>query len=138
MGLVFVLHMDRTRYLVLDVASIAPLVHLDSEDILTVYVHKRSDVELRGIPRSLRVPHLLSVHPNMERRIHTLESQSELITFESFGDSERTKIAPRLVVIIGNTRWIYREGVDDIGVSASSVNDPHLMYIGNTYCGPFP
>jgi hypothetical protein len=57
----------------------------------------------------------------MERRINPFESQSQLMSLESFGDCERPNIAPSLIIVVRNMGGIDWEGVDHVRISGKSV-----------------
>jgi hypothetical protein len=120
--------MSSNTSLVLDVAAITELVNLHCERVLCVHINKRADVKLRWISRPLRISNFFPVHPDMERRIHTLESQSQLMTLECFWNCENSNIASSPIIIIRDMRWIDWERVDHIRIARKLAIDLNFQF----------
>lgn len=106
--------------LVLEVGPRAELVDPHHHHVLAL-VHEIGDVELVGEPGAHRLAGPPPVHPHPEGGLNTLEAQQH--SAQSFGLALVREVAqveggPVVGGGVGvrHVRWVYGEGVDDVGV----------------------
>jgi len=102
--------------LIFNISSVAVLIHPDGQSVLRVEINKRSHIKLIRISTSLRISHLFSIDPNMERSIDALEPKTDLAMFEFLGNAEFADIGPSLIFCKGDVGRVYWDMVDDVCV----------------------
>lgn len=126
-----------STYLIFKVTSVAILINLNSQGILSIQVDQFRHIKLRWVSGALRVPHFNPIDPNMKGRVNTFESQPQLMISEAIRNLKRSKITSGLVGIVRNMAWIDWEGIVDVRVPVLSARTwiiPRYL----TYCGPLP
>ena len=117
------------KYLIFKVASVTPLIDLNAQEIVVVYVEKLRHIELARVARALGIAHLLPVNPDGEGGVNPFEPEPKLVpVLETLRNAEYSHVATTFVVIVRNVWWIYREWVVDVrvlGTLAEALTLPH-------------
>ena len=77
--------------LVFQVATVAPTVHFDCQDVLS-RLHVSGDVELGIVVCSLAVTDFLSIYPKIHGAVDTVEMDKDFTPFPVVGDIEVTAV----------------------------------------------
>jgi hypothetical protein len=113
--------------LILQIGSIAELIHLCGQDVLSLIQIAR-DVELSRSPRILRIADLLPVDPQVKRRIHPAEDNEGAASLPSCRNLEPVPVGPHLIAVFlrkirkmlrrhtHHLRRVLRERINDVGV----------------------
>ena len=116
---------ESPHVLILQIAAVAPAIHLDSQFVLALAQVFRH-IKLCRRHGVLAVAHLLSVHPHVERGMHAAEVQDEVLGEHLLRHlNERHVGAYRIAVLVGRpVAWRFAghagtvalEGIADVRV----------------------
>jgi hypothetical protein len=125
---------EAPEVLVLQIAPVAPPVHLHRQEIVPG-THVLGDVELGGQPAVLAVADLAAVHPDVHRRLHRAEVQIDSASLPVVWHREvRAVRADRIVLVADEGRVRFeRVGLVEIDRDAEAV---HLPAPGHRNLGP--
>ena len=115
--------------LVLQVAAVAPSVHLHTNEVLASGLHVFRYVKVGSGVGALGVAHLLAVDPYVCRTVDTVEVEINLLLFPSCGEAEGASVAAHGVGLVHHgiallslyEGRVVLEGIGDIGVDGRAV-----------------
>ena len=116
--------------LIFEIRTVAPTIDLHREFVLAC-PHEFCHIKLRRRHRVLAIAHLLAVHPDVHRRMHTAEMQNEILRKHLLGDIDECHILSHgIAVLVGSpvlrrlgshARTILHKRVVDININRCAV-----------------
>ena len=102
--------------LILDVAAIAALIHLDSKHIFATKLDKLGHVKLARVSCTLGVAYFLAINPNGKGGIDALESEAELVAVKVVAHMEACDVATALILFVRDVGRVARPRIVKVGV----------------------